>query len=165
LNDDLDDSFLVPNNIKNFKTGVNISVDIDDETKQLRRNYPKKQKHGLGFKPTTFISEVKYDDVSKVYYHEHRETTNLNREYPNVKFMLKRYLSDDLHKEAQNIAKNYAAILWERTYFNTTHTLPIILENIIKQKFYWKTLYDNEYQIRKDIENAIKTKKEKKTKR
>jgi len=104
LNENIGDSFLIPPKIKKFQTGVNISVDIHDKNRVVE-HYNRKQKFGLGYKPMTFVSEVKYDDVSNVYYHEHRETTQLNREYPNVKFMLKRYLSEDLHTEAQNIAK------------------------------------------------------------
>jgi len=110
----------------------------------------------------TFISEVKYDNVSNVYYHEHRETTQFNRDYPNVKFMLKRYLSEDLHLEAQNIAKRYAKILWERKYFHIINTFPILIDYLNKQKFYWQELYDQEYNIRKNIEIAIRKKKEEK---
>jgi len=137
---------------------VNISVHAQDNARSTEY-FNRKQKFGLGYKPMTFVSEVKYDDVSKVYYHEHRETTQLNRDYPNVKFMLKRFLSEDLHLEAQNIAKKYAQILWEKKYFNALHTFPIILEQLTKQKTYWQELYEDEFIIRRNIEIAFEKKK------
>jgi len=160
LNENIGDSFLVPQNTRNFKTGVNISVHAQDNARSTEY-FNRKQKFGLGYKPMTFVSEVKYDDVSKVYYHEHRETTQLNRDYPNVKFMLKRFLSEDLHLEAQNIAKKYAQILWEKKYFNALHTFPIILEQLTKQKTYWQELYEDEFIIRRNIEIAFEKKKKK----
>jgi len=62
---------------------------------------------------------VKYILIKKkiLYDYRNRETSDENRKYSNIKFMLKEWMKDEVHDEANKLVENYSQQLWEKKYF------------------------------------------------
>jgi len=97
---------------------------------------------------------VKYILIKKknLYDYRNRETSDENRKYSNIKFMLKEWMKDEVHDEANKLVENYSQQLWEKKYYYFLNVSPIIIKYVNDQLNFWKECYEEEYQIRRNIE-------------